>query len=736
MDGDWRSLDELGPLSQLRFLELVQLENVSAASFAANARLGEKTHLITLTLVCTSKLGDDGFVKEKEDVSEEEQQRIEKVLDKLCPPPGVEFLQITGYFGRQLPSWMISTSMLSLNNLKTLLFDDLACCRQLPNGLCQPPNLFVQLTTASFPRLNVLKLFKMLVWEEWEEQVQSMHRLENLTLCDCKPRHFPLGLASNASSLKILGLQHVKQLSYIESFPYRITNFPNLQKLAIAKCPKLKVLERIASLSSLGLEDYTMEERPEYMRNIKLRNLQLFCGLWLLSTVAAGQSGTEWDKFSHVEHVQAYAPDGDNERKWYVLYTRGDNCKLDSNFSSSTVFEGKIIRMNFALICLGTLTLLVNKLGKPVLCFYFHAKTLSSSMVDAQGFESMYKMRRRTFSYVCSLVRIPFFEDMMARDHTFVDGRLLSLQDRVAVALRVLNSGDSPVTVGSSLGVNESTVSLLTHVFVEAMWDRAMHHCSWPRSTKMEKIKHKFDKMHGLPNCCGVVHTAHITFGSQNPDHEENDVVLVQAVIDLDMRTEFWLDGDLLECIEKYAWLNGGKLKLSDGPEVGEYIIGDAGYPLRPWLLTPYQLENGLPLSESKVEFNMRHSAATAVAARWLQGEGWHPNKRRVMNQTIGVCYMLHNIVIDLEEDEGASMPSGQEDIYVGKAWKLADEDAVTVRNALSQHLIGSGVHTMAEEEEQAEVAAVASGSGDGNKEEEARQRQMADRGKEKVHDG
>ena len=141
MDGDWRSLDELGPLSQLRFLELVQLENVSAPSFAANARLGEKTHLITLTLVCTSNLGDDGFLKEKEDVSEEEQQRIEKVLDKLCPPPGVEFLQITGYFGRQLPSWMISTSMVSLNNLKTLLFDDLACCRQLPNGLCQPPNL-------------------------------------------------------------------------------------------------------------------------------------------------------------------------------------------------------------------------------------------------------------------------------------------------------------------------------------------------------------------------------------------------------------------------------------------------------------------------------------------------------------------------------------------------------------------------------------------------------------------
>jgi len=119
---------------------------------------------------------------------------------------------------------------------------------------------------------------------------------------------------------------------------------------------------------------------------------------------------------------------------------------------------------------------------------------------------TLYKMRRSTFSYVCSLVRIPFFEDMMARDHTFVDGRSLSLQDGVAVALVMLSSGDSPVTVGSALGVRESTVSMVTQVFVKAMWDRAMHHCSWPGSVELEKIKHKFDNIHAWPakllRCC------------------------------------------------------------------------------------------------------------------------------------------------------------------------------------------------------------------------------------------
>ncbi|VAI82129.1 unnamed protein product [Triticum turgidum subsp. durum] len=740
LDGDWCSLDELGPLSQLRVLVLTELENVSASSFAANARLGEKTHLIKLFLGCTSKLGDDGLVKKNEGVSEEEQQRIEKVLDKLCPPPSVEYITINGYFGRQLPSWMMSTSMVPLNNLKTILFYDLACCTQLPNGLCQLPNLqflqvsrapcikyvgtgFLQVAAASFPMLNELILDEMVEWEEWEweEQVQAMRHLEKLVLSTCRLRHVPPGLASNTRSLKILDLNYVEHLSYIESFPSvvelivndcpdleRITNIPNLQKLNIQNCQKLKVLEHIASLERMVLEDYSMEKLPEYMRDIKPRNLQLFCRLWLLSAVAAGQSGTEWDKFSQVKHVKAYARDGDNQRKWYVLYTRGDNCKLDSNISSSTIFE----------------------------------EPLSSCMVDQQGFESLYKMRRSTFSYVCSLVRIPFFEDMMAREPTFVDGRVLSLQDRVAAALRMLNSGGSLVTVGSALGVSESTVSMVTQVFVKAMWDRAMHHCSWPGSTKMEKIKHKFDKIHGLPNCCGVAHTALITFGSQNRGHGENGSVLTKFVIDLDMRfVDIWLDCDLLKFFEEGALLNGihrlngSSLKLSDGLEVGEYIIGDAGYPLRPWLLTPYELENGLSVSDAKVEFNRRHSASTAATLRaltrlkdtWkcLQGEGWHPNNQCEMHQTIHTCCVLHNLGIEMVE--GGGMPSNQEEKYMEQVRQLAEEDAVRVRDALSQYMINSGVHPMAAEEEREGVAA-ASGSGEENKEP-----QTSDQGKEKV---
>jgi hypothetical protein len=318
-------------------------------------------------------LGEDGSVKEKEGVSEKEQQRIEKVFDELCPPPSIENIYINGFFGQQLPCWIMSTSTVPLNNLKVIFFSDLACCTQLPTRLCQLPNLqilqvfrapcirhvgiaFLQTSGTPFPRLNKMKLIGMVEWEEWEweEQVQAMPRLEKLWLINCKLGRVPPGLCSNAKALKILHLSDVQQLIYLENFPSvvelifirspdleRISNLPNLQKLTITNCPKLKVLESIHALERLVLEDYSMETLPGYMVDIKPQHLQMFCRLSVLALIAFGKFGPEWDKFSHLEHVKAYARDEENPRKWYVSYKRRDNCQMDSNISRSIIFEGK-----------------------------------------------------------------------------------------------------------------------------------------------------------------------------------------------------------------------------------------------------------------------------------------------------------------------------------------------------------------------------------------------------------
>ena len=164
------------------------------------------------------------------------------------------------------------------------MMDDLACCTELPNGLCQLPCLeFLQIVHApaikrvgpeflqpnhhchnhsqvgvSFPRLSELNFDGLVEWEEWEWelQVKAMPMLEELKLEKCKLRRVPPGLAFHARALKKLYIYDVKHLSSLENFTSvvhldvfrnadleRISNLPKLQKLVIIMCPKMKVLE-------------------------------------------------------------------------------------------------------------------------------------------------------------------------------------------------------------------------------------------------------------------------------------------------------------------------------------------------------------------------------------------------------------------------------------------------------------------------------------------------------------
>uniref|UniRef100_A0ACD5WCG7 Uncharacterized protein n=1 Tax=Avena sativa TaxID=4498 RepID=A0ACD5WCG7_AVESA len=374
MDGDWCSLEELGSLSQLREIGLKGLDNIAATSFAAKARLGEKVHLTYLKLGCTTRLGDDGLVKEGRGVfQDEENQRIESVFDELHPPDCLQILDIQGYFGLQLPLWMRTTEVTLLKSLVVLTMEDLAFCTQLPYGLCQLPYLkvlkikrapaisvvgpeFVGFinhhtdTKTMFGRLHELVFFGMVEWEEWvwEKQVnaQAMPVLEELLLDTCKLRSFPPGLAFHARALKRLVITAAPNLNSLDSFASvveldvyfspnlrSIANLLKLQKLTIVICPKLGTLIGVPAIQKLVLEAYDMKTLPRYLEDVSnLSLLQLDCSLELLNSIALGESGPEWEKFSHVKHVEVYAHDGDNRRKWYVFYTK-DPYKLETNTS-------------------------------------------------------------------------------------------------------------------------------------------------------------------------------------------------------------------------------------------------------------------------------------------------------------------------------------------------------------------------------------------------------------------
>jgi hypothetical protein len=321
-------------------------------------------------------------------------------------------------------------------------------------------------------------------------------------------------------------------------------------------------------------------------------------------------------------------------------------------------------------------------------------------------------MRRTTFNYICSLVRVPSSEDMS--NYTFIDGRVMCTEDLVAIALRVLNSGEPLETIGCSVGVKESTVFLVTWTFIDTMLKPEIQHFKWPGTSEMMMIKSQFDKIYGLPNCCGALHTTNIEVSHLSPkpvNSKKNASLVLQALIGPDMkfmniwwlaRHACWNESTILPTSNLFKrCMKGEMLNLSyDGSEVREYIIGNAGYPLLPWLITPYQEEN---LSYCKAEFNMRQSTATTSAARALTrfkdtwkfsyGEVWRPNSDHEFSKMLAICCILHNIVIDMDDDaattiEEASTPNDHDMNYVQQVCCFTDVNAVRVRDILSKHLI------------------------------------------------
>ena len=222
----------------------------------------------------------------------------------------------------------------------------------------------------AFPRLHDLIFGRFVEWEEWvwEEQVKAMPILERLKLNMCKLSHMPPGLAFHAKALKELGIYGVKNLSSLENFTSvvhldvfrntdqeRISNLPKLQKLVIVMCPEMKVLEGMPALQRLNLEDYGMETVPRYLQDVNPRHLLLDCSLSLLTSIAAGKSGPEWHKFSHIQQVKAYATDEGISRKRYVTYRR-DPFRFETNISGSAIAQGKLTQpssnvFNFLVLC-------------------------------------------------------------------------------------------------------------------------------------------------------------------------------------------------------------------------------------------------------------------------------------------------------------------------------------------------------------------------------------------------
>uniref|UniRef100_A0A0D9WYF1 NB-ARC domain-containing protein n=1 Tax=Leersia perrieri TaxID=77586 RepID=A0A0D9WYF1_9ORYZ len=345
-------LKELDSLSQLRWL---RIDNLERATIDIAATLITKRHLKRLELSCTVKSVTDGNPWDEMEVA-----KTEAIFEKLHPANCLEDLLIRGFFGRQFPAWMESSSLCSVTWLK--LVDCKFSVKFPPLG--QLPHLtFLKIVRAdsivtvgsefygqggasTFPKLEFLWIGKMPNWEDWSLQiaqatcsslVQLFPCLRQLELKDCpKLRALPEQL-KHATKMQKLLIQGADALKKIENLPElsgslhingsrslaSISDLYQIRELYVSDCPELQFVNNLNALKWLYLEDETMELVPMWLSRLAERGenhsedgleLELHCSTAMLDRCLMGNQ--DWTVIEQFTSVAAYCKEA------YMCYSR------------------------------------------------------------------------------------------------------------------------------------------------------------------------------------------------------------------------------------------------------------------------------------------------------------------------------------------------------------------------------------------------------------------------------
>uniref|UniRef100_A0A8C5LP40 Putative nuclease HARBI1 n=1 Tax=Leptobrachium leishanense TaxID=445787 RepID=A0A8C5LP40_9ANUR len=243
--------------------------------------------------------------------------------------------------------------------------------------------------------------------------------------------------------------------------------------------------------------------------------------------------------------------------------------------------------------------------------------------------------------------------------------------------LQYLASGSFQNTAADLGGIDQSTFSNLLNCFLIVLRGKYQDYIGFPSTSKgWRDIKLGFFKLGGIPNVLGAIDCTHMEIKAPSQDAEAylNRELFyslnVQMVCDADMRIMNVLAGFPGSAHDSFILANSSIARdFQDGQFPDGWLLGDSGYPLRPWLMTPYRTTPGA----AHESYNKAHQRARSVIDRTFsllkmrfrclnKSEGplqFEPDRVVLM---IKACVILHNMAVgcgQLEDDESEEEEDG-----------------------------------------------------------------------------
>ena len=282
-----------------------------------------------------------------------------------------------------------------------------------------------------------------------------------------------------------------------------------------------------------------------------------------------------------------------------------------------------------------------------------------------------FRVSMLTFDYICRAVG-----PVIPRQDTILRAAI-PVETRAAVGLWRLATGDSYRLCGLMFGIAKSTAIGVCQDFVQALCQLKDEFIKFPNTTaavreKIEGFKEKSD----FPNVVGAIDGSHIPIKAPMINHEDYFnrkryyIFVVQGIVDvsgayLSVSTGFpgsMHDAHILRLSNFYSLAEDKQILTTpcmdlNGTQIRPLILGDSAYPLKSWLMRPFQ-DNGA-LTPAQRHFNKELSQGRIVVEHGFgQTKGrWRCLDKRIdedtgrIPHTIIACCVLHNICILLQDD-------------------------------------------------------------------------------------
>ncbi|XP_068321910.1 protein ALP1-like [Pyrus communis] len=276
------------------------------------------------------------------------------------------------------------------------------------------------------------------------------------------------------------------------------------------------------------------------------------------------------------------------------------------------------------------------------------------------SFRNCFRMTSSTFEWLCGLLE-PLLE---CRDP--VGSPLnLSADLRLGMGLFRLSTGSSYPEISKQFGVSEMVARFCAKQLCRVLCTNYRFWIEFPNPNELDSVSAAFETQTGLPNCCGVIDCTRFKIVRNGGVQEES--IAAQIMVDSSSRILSIVagfrgnkgDSRVLRSSTLYKDIEAGKLLNSppasvNGVAVNQYLIGDGGYPLLPWLMVPFvDAVKGSP----EEHFNAAHNAMRLSALRTIVSlKNWGVLSRPIQEEMkmavayIGACSILHNGLLRRED--------------------------------------------------------------------------------------